>query len=303
MQNDIIVAGIILFFVLWALVERKQLVTARYTIVSTRLPKQLDATNFIVLADLHNNTFGKNNERLIKRIDKLAPEFIIVAGDMVNKKDNCYPSNAFTLLEQLSKNHKIYYAYGNHEQKIERYMDIDSDVNSTSDETNNMKKACSTWVEFKERLIATGVIFLSNDSIIINKNTAKLRITGISIEHKYFERNKTPEMENDYLDKLIGESSKEEYQLLIAHNPIYFMNYVKWGADLVISGHLHGGMVRLPGVGGILSPQAKFFPKYNSGTYVENGQHLVVSRGLGSHSIMPRLFNIPEVVLVSLKSK
>jgi predicted MPP superfamily phosphohydrolase len=304
MQNDIIVAGIILFVVLWAFIEQKLLVTTRYTICSSRLPKQLDQTNFVVLADLHNHTFGKKNIRLIKQIDKLSPEFILVAGDMINKKASCYPSHAYTLLEQLAKSYPIYYAYGNHEQRMERYPEMASDHKlSAALNANNLNHLYSTWVEYKKRLSAAGVIFLNNENVLINKNSNKLRVSGVSIEHKYFERNKNPEMEDGYLEKLVGESSKEEYQLLIAHHPIYFKDYANWGADVIISGHLHGGMVRLPGVGGIISPQAKFFPKYQAGTYTEDDKHLVVSRGLGSHSIMPRLFNLPELVSISLSNK
>ena len=308
MQTVIIIVGIILFLVLWGYIEQKQLVTTKYTIVSTRLPKQLDNTNFIVLADLHNQTFGKNNERLIQRIHTLSPEFIIVAGDMINKKETCYSSHAYTLLEALAKNYKIYYAYGNHEQKIDLYENNTlnsntSNKSASNNDTFNSMDVYSTWVEYKERLNAVGVTFLNNQSITINKNTAKLRITGISIGYKYFERNSTPEMEAGYLKELVGNKVEEEYQLLIAHNPVYFKDYAKWGADLTLSGHMHGGMIRIPGVGGVLSPQAKFFPKYHSGIFTENKLQLVVSRGLGSHSIMPRLFNLPEIVLVSLKNK
>ncbi|MDF2943713.1 MAG: hypothetical protein K0S01_2571 [Herbinix sp.] len=298
MQNYIIAVGILMLLILWGYIEQKQLFITRYPIVSKKLPKQWNNTNFVVLADLHNRTFGKNNERLIKKIIKLSPEFIIVAGDMVNKKEPSFPSHAYTLLEVLAKQFKIYYAYGNHEQRIELYKD-----NNPINNTAYSKEVYSTWVEYKKRLSAAGVTFLDNDSITIVKNSAKLRITGISIGKKYFERNKTLKMESGYLERLVGARVKDEYQLLIAHNPIYFKDYVKWGSDLTISGHLHGGMVRLPGVGGIISPQAKFFPKYNSGTYVENDLQLVVSRGLGSHSIMPRLFNIPEIILVNLKNK
>jgi predicted MPP superfamily phosphohydrolase len=244
---------------------------------------------------LHNLTFGKNNQRLLRRIDALAPDFIIMAGDMINKKDYCYPSNAFTLVEQLSQKYKVYYAYGNHEQKLER---IGRDT--SSDWTPEQKIYHSTWVEFKKRLNKLNVIFLDNESCIIEHNSSKLRITGVSLEHSYFEFNSSKELKTNDLNSLIGESSSELYQLLIAHNPVYFKTYADWGADLTLSGHLHGGMMRLPGIGGILSPQAKFFPKYDHGKHTQGEHQLIVSRGLGSHSIMPRLFNIPEIIYVQL---
>ncbi|MDI9509764.1 MAG: hypothetical protein QM217_08140, partial [Bacillota bacterium] len=83
---------------------------------------------------------------------------------------------------------------------------------------------------------------------------------------------------------------------------VYFKSYISWGADLVLSGHIHGGLIRIPFIGGLISPQIKLFPKYDGGLYVENDQYMVVSRGLGSHSFMPRILNPPEIILVSLKA-
>jgi uncharacterized protein len=291
-----IIAGIILLLVIWALIERKLLVTTKYTITSERLPKKFDKTSFILLADLHNCTFGKNNERLIKRINLLNPEFIIVAGDMINKKEACFPSNAFTLLESLAKKYKIYYAYGNHEQRMELY-------GNAFVEDKNSKELYDNWIKFRKKLQERKVVFLDNASIDIMKNSSKLSITGVSIGPQYFKRGDIPKLEEEYLRSLIGKKDKQTYQILIAHNPMHFSEYAKWGADLTVSGHLHGGMVRLPGIGGVLSPQAKFFPKYHAGIYTKDNQQMIVSRGLGSHSIMPRLFNIPEIVSIELRCK
>lgn len=295
MQTGFIIIGIILLFVIWALIERKQLVITKYSVDSKRLPKEFDGTNFVVLADLHNYVFGEKNERLVKRIEELAPEFIVIAGDMINKRNSCYPSHAFSLLEQLAGKYKIYYAYGNHEQRMDKLI--------TENKDQSMACISSTWIEYKELLRKMKVIFLNNESSFLIKNNKTMMITGVSIEQKFFERNKIPNMEANYLNSLLGHKPEADYQLLIAHNPVYFTNYTKWGADLTISGHLHGGLVRLPGVGGVISPQVKFFPKYNAGNFSEMGQEMIVSRGLGSHSNMPRLFNIPEIVYVTLKHK
>ncbi|HWT75169.1 MAG TPA: metallophosphoesterase [Mobilitalea sp.] len=293
MQTGYIVLGIIFIFVIWALIEQKQLVTTKYIVTSDKLPKVFDGIHFVVLADLHNYKFGDNNDRLVKRIEQLSPEFLIIAGDMINKRTSCYPSNAFSLLNQLSKKYKIFYAYGNHEQRMEEMLLENKELAS--------QDIYTSWTEYKKILINQGVSFLDNKSTAYIKNKEKLIITGISIERKFFERNNFPAMEEDYLNTILGKRYEGKYQVLIAHNPMYFTNYAKWGADLTISGHLHGGMVRLPGVGGVISPQVKLFPKYNAGNFSENGQQMIVSRGLGSHSYMPRLFNAPEIVTVTLK--
>jgi predicted MPP superfamily phosphohydrolase len=298
MQKEFIICGIILLMIIWTFIERKLLMTTKHTVVSSKLPVGLNNTSFVVLADLHNCSYGRNNSRLIRRIDALSPDFIIVAGDIINKKNVCYPSNAYLLLEQLAKKYRIFYAYGNHEQKLENYLKL-----SPTERSEEETRLCSTWVEYKNRLKKNKVIFLDNDSITINLKSDKIKITGLSLGSEYFVFNEHKEMDKNYIASLVGESAKDCYQLLIAHNPIYFSDYAAWGADLTLAGHLHGGMMRLPGIGGVISPQAKFFPKYDTGRHELGECQMVVSRGLGSHSIMPRIFNIPELIHITLQHK
>lgn len=286
---------VILLLILWAMIEQELLVTTRYTIQSSRLPKELDKTRFVVLADLHDMTFGKDNKRLIRRIDRLSPEFIVIAGDMIDKNKPSYPGNAYRLLEQLAKKYRIFFAYGNHEQKLEQY--------SYAELPKKEQKLYDSWIQFKEKLKKLKVEFLDNSGTVWRRNNQEISITGISISPSFFERTHVPEMEENYIASLLGKCDTGKFQLLIAHNPVYFEEYAAWGADLTISGHLHGGLVRLPGIGGLVSPQVKLFPKYHSGNFTNNGQAMIVSRGLGTHSYMPRLFNIPELVYVELKSK
>jgi predicted MPP superfamily phosphohydrolase len=292
------------------MIERKLIGTSRYSISSARLPKNSKPVRFVLLADLHDVTFGKKNERLVKRINALAPDFILVAGDMINKKEPCFPSNAYYLLESLAKKYKIYYAYGNHEQRMEQYglqkdpRNSDRSMNAADNDSLSSQELYTTWVEYREKLKSFGVIFLDNESTRISEGKVSLGITGISIGYDYFVRyKKIPDMETKYLKHLVTSDKKVDFHILIAHNPFYFENYLEWGADLVVSGHFHGGMVRLPGIGGIISPQAKFFPKYDSGKYEKEGRYMVVSRGLGSHSIMPRLFNVPDLISIELKGE
>ena len=146
MHKDIIVYGVLALLLVWILIERKLIMTTRYTVAVSKLPKGLDNTSFVVLADLHNNTFGKKNKRLIKRIDALEPDFIVAAGDIINKKNSCYPGPAFTLLEQLAKRYKVYYAYGNHEQKLERLKQIPFEKRTQEEEA-----LYSTWAEYKKK--------------------------------------------------------------------------------------------------------------------------------------------------------
>ena len=119
----------------------------------------------------------------------------------------------------------------------------------------------------------------------------------------YYKRFRNIYMSGEYVDSLIGKAEKEAYQILLAHNPEYFDTYAVWGADLILSGHVHGGIMRLPVFGGVLSPKLVFFPKYDGGHFAKNGSHMVLSRGLGMHTIPIRIFNPAELVIVHLRPK
>ena len=277
------VAIILLIFVV-VIIEQKILIVSKYIVQSKKISEDFDNTSFVVLADLHNQSIGNNNKRLINKINLIAPDFILLAGDMITKENSCIPSVAYQLIEELSKSYTIYYAYGNHEQAVEGQSN-------------------STWVEYKKNLINMGVIFLNNENIALTKKSGTIQIAGVSIDKEYFKRINMKQMESDYLYKLIKKETHNHFQILLAHNPMYFDAYANWGADLTLSGHLHGGLIRLPFIGGLISPQVNLFPKYDGGRYTKNDQDIIVSKGLGTHSLMIRLFNPPELVSVILKQE
>ncbi len=128
-----------------------------------------------------------------------------------------------------------------------------------------------------------------------------LRGLEIPLEcYKHFGRGK---LSTEQIEDGIGNSCEDGYEILLAHNPTYMKSYVKWGADLVLSGHLHGGIVRLPLLGGVIAPNFIVFPKYSGDLYQEGDTHIVVSKGLGTHTINIRLFNPAELVVLHLQGK
>lgn len=283
------VAGILaVLIIIYSIIEQRFLDVTRYTITTDKLSEEYENTTFVVLADLHNCSYGNDNKRLIHKIEQLSPDYIIVAGDMIVKDEKCIPSVAFTLLSNLAEKYKVYYGYGNHEQ----YREINKD---------------NSWMEYKARLQTSGVVFLNNEGVSISLSTKsdtnhqKIRILGLSIDLAYFDRFNKRSMDKEYLIDLLPKEEDKDYKILIAHTPDCFDNYVKWGADLILSGHLHGGLFRIPWVGGIISPQVKLFPTYDAGQFTKGGKTMIVSRGLGSHSIMLRIFNRPEIVSIKLK--
>lgn len=225
------------------------------------------------LSDLHKKQFGKGNKRLIKKIKELSPDIIIMSGDMVSRDSEDFDSYE-SLLDGI-KDYRIFACFGNHEtdmpaEMLERYLKISDRY---------------------------GVKMLVNEFEGLGNG---LNIAGLAVEREYY-RNSDGSYRNlkEYtiadMKKALGEHSFPV--VLLAHNPLFFGVYADWGAEIIFSGHVHGGVVRLPFVKGLLSPERKLFPKYSEGTYREKNSVMCVSRGLGKF----RLFNPPEIVLAEIE--
>lgn len=295
----ILLALLFLFF-LWSFLEQKIIVKSEYNIESNVQGRVSRDFTFVVLSDLHNTGFRKNYKSLLQKIFAKNPDFVIIAGDLITKRKPCYPSNTYNLIKELSNYYPIYYAYGNHEQSFEDLKYNTVNDNNIDEEDQILYKS---WKLYKKKLIKLGVHLLDNQSIIIKYGDNTLTITGLSIDSSFYGKDKSSKLEQEDIISKIGNRSKEGYHILIAHNPVYFKEYIGWGADLILSGHVHGGLIRLPFIGGIISPQIRLFPKYDAGLFAENGQYMIVSRGLGTHSFMPRILNPPELLVINLKAK
>lgn len=253
----------------------------------------IDSENFGELkiaffADLHNTWFGGDNSSLENAIREYGPDVIILAGDMVVCRSNQVDENlkTATFINRLSHIAPVYYGMGNHETGVKyRYDDVGDN-----------------WEDYV-RLLETNVNILIDKSVEIKKDKTSFYIHGLALLGKYYSRlKKLPLSKKDIEDKL-GNPEKTGYNILIAHNPDYFKVYAEWGADLVLSGHNHGGLVRLPGIGGIISPRLQIFPRYTYGVYKSNETKMVLTNGLGAHSMKIRVGNIPEIVFMDIKAK
>ncbi|MBR4807061.1 MAG: metallophosphoesterase, partial [Lachnospiraceae bacterium] len=191
------------------------------------------------------------------------------------------------LLTRLAKKYPVYYGYGNHESRLYR----------------RREKFGSAYEEVCLTLEHIGVHILSNKHQEVLINGTPVCIYGLDIERDYYKRVEKIVMDPAYVTSKLGKAEDNDHgiNLLIAHNPEYFEAYEAWGADVTFSGHLHGGMVRIPGIGGVISPQLRFFPKYSGGIYLRNGRAEVVSKGIGAHGPDIRVFNRAEVVVVNIE--
>ena len=137
-----------------------------------------------------------------------------------------------------------------------------------------------------------------NSGQFLEINRTKLAIYGYEMDWKYYGHGRRQKMPAEEIREALGEPAEGAYRILLAHNPDYFSAYAQWGADLTLSGHLHGGMVRLPKIGGLISPNWTLFPKYDHGLYTIGEKKMIVSAGLGSHTIKLRINNPPELVVL-----
>lgn len=287
MVSNIITAVVLLLLIIYIIYENYHLETTHYMIESKNVPKAFDGTKIVVLADLHNNQFGKDNKKLLDKIYQFNPDYILIAGDMVVSSESNNFEVPYGLLSTLAEKYPIYYGLGNHEQRL----------------LPNEIYPHPSYQNYQDRLKELGVCFLDNESISISKEGQYISITGLSIGMDYYKKLKQPKMSGEYIENLVGIPNKKWYNILIAHNPVYFKFYSEWGANLTVSGHLHGGIIRLPKLGGFISPQYKFMPKYDAGMFKMNHSVLLVSRGLGLHTIKVRINNRPELMTLTLKHR
>ena len=259
--------------------DMNRFVVAPYEIRSRKIKKKY---TFVMLSDLHNKSFGIRNDRLIKAVIDCQPDSIITAGDMYTSKKGTGFDNALALLEALSNRFPVYIANGNHESKTQ----------IKPDDFDNM------YGQFVDRLASLGLRPLVNERLALPE--INIDLCGLQIGQEYFGHFTKKEMTETYMDKLVGKANRDCFQILIAHNPVYFKKYADWGADLVLSGHIHGGIVRLPWLGGVISPTATFFPKYDGGRFQEGTSTMILGRGLSTHTLPIRMWTPGEIVLVTL---
>lgn len=228
----------------------------------------------LMLADLHGNRFGTENKRLIEKIKEQRPDIICMAGDMTVKNGRGVDS-CLDLCKELLALCPVYYSLGNHE----------------------IRMAC--YKEYISKLKEIGVFLLDNSCQEIYIKGKRISIYGLNIEeyyyHKFWQKR---EFSVRILRESLGDPKPGSYTVLLAHNPEYFETYCEWGANLILSGHVHGGIARLPFLGGVIDPSFRIFPKYDAGMFRSGKSIMVLSRGLGTHHIRFRFFNRPEISVI-----
>lgn len=260
---------IFLMFLIYVLVENRLLIVRKYKIsIESQTGKKL---KIVQISDIHKKTYPKNWNMLYSRIKNLSPDIIIISGDLVSRTQTEFEYTAM-LTKRLCSICPVFYAKGNHELDLdEKYMDM-----------------------LRKEVKKSGVMLLENSCIQHDINGISLNIYGADLKKSIY-RNEKGGFSNleSYFETELSEifGKPQSPSLLIAHNPFFFSEYAKWGADITFSGHVHAGVINTP-FGGLLSPERKFFPKYTKGIYEIDKKKMVISAGIGKL----RIFNPSEIL-------
>lgn len=268
---------VLIFFVLggsvWLVWANKALQLTAYSVGSSRLPEGFEGFRIAHISDLHNAKMGKDNLKLLSMLQKAQPDIIVITGDMIDSR-RTKPEISLRFAAEAVKIAPCYYVPGNHESRIPEYP------------------------AFREELSGLGVTVLENRTTPILRNGQEIVIAGVL--DPAFTEGKNADVMATQLSSL--DTDDQAFRLLLSHRPELLDVYADSGADLVLTGHAHGGQIRLPFIGGVIAPNQGFFPKYDSGLYAKGHTTMLVSRGIGNSLFPLRINNRPEVLLITLKS-
>lgn len=282
----VLLAAILVWIEVYRELHRFQTVT--YEIETEKIKKESGILKIVFLSDLHNRVYGNDNEELLSEIKKAEPDYIFIGGDMlVGRKGKHISERASSFIEQLPEIAPVYYANGNHEQRMHEQI----------------AHYENAYEKYKKNLEKSGVRWLEDETVKLFWKEENICLSGTEIPMDCYRRPRKHWLNQKDMEERLGSPNKEKYQILLAHHPDYAKVYRQWGSDLTLSGHLHGGVARLPLLGGVISPQAGLFPKYSGDCYEVDGGHIVVSKGLGTHTVNIRFWNPAELVVLHIKGK
>lgn len=257
--------------------SRYRLTVTEYELSYDQLPPGFDGFKIVQLTDLHLKTFGEDNAKLIAAVDAQAPDIIVLTGDFINRRltdaQLGQSEKLRVFLNNLALLAPCYFVSGNHEWAS---GELDS---------------------FAAILEEAGIRYLRNEFVTLERNGDQIILAGVEDPNGPADMIKPSKLiesiENGYPNGFI---------ILLGHRDDWLVKYPSLDVDIIMSGHAHGGVVRLPFIGGLFSTEYALFPKYDAGLYNEGAYDFILSRGLGNFNIIPRFLNPPEIVALTLRS-
>lgn len=247
-----------------------RLIVNEYPLFFTKLPDAFDGYRIAQLSDIHGAVFGGSNAALLDAVKNTKPDIIVITGDLYDGGDEMVTIEP--LVRGLTSIAPVYFITGNHEW--------DSD---------NLR-------ELLKMLDKNGVTVLRNDYKRLRIRDDTIILAGIDDPNGPEDMKKPEELISE-----IRQKEGDPFIILLAHRNNYLDRFSQLGIDLVLCGHAHGGLIRLPFIGGLIGPSRELFPKYTSGVYIEGRTKMLVSRGIGNQTGFPRFLNNPQIPVAILR--
>ncbi|CDB44248.1 ser/Thr phosphatase family protein [Firmicutes bacterium CAG:240] len=251
--------------------SRDDLEISRYEVKSQKLPESFDGFKIVQLSDLHGAEFGEDGMELVEKVKELEPDMIALTGDFVTDEGDL--AAVEKLAARLTELCPVYFISGNHEF------------------------GSGLAVKVRNILERAGVKYLSNEYLTISRGEDGILLGGVEDPLAYADM-----LSPDELAQKMNDAAPDAFKILLGHRNYWMTEYPELPVDLIFCGHAHGGLIRIPGVGGLIGTDRRLFPDFDAGEYNNGRYTLIVSRGLGNSVPIPRVFNRPEIVCVELSS-
>lgn len=251
--------------------SRDDLEISRYEVASQKLPESFDGFKIVQLSDLHGAEFGEDGMGLVEKVKELEPDIIALTGDFVTDEGDL--AAVEKLAARLVKLCPVYFVSGNHEF------------------------GSGLAVKVRNILERAGVKYLSNEYLTISRGEDEILLGGVEDPLAYADM-----LSPDELAQKMNDAAPDAFKILLGHRNYWMTEYPELPVDLIFCGHAHGGLIRIPGVGGLIGTDRRLFPDFDAGQFNNGRYTLIVSRGLGNSVPIPRIFNRPEIVCVELSS-
>lgn len=251
--------------------SRDDLEISRYEVNSKKLPESFDGFKIVQLSDLHGAEFGEDGMELVEKVKELEPDIIALTGDFVTDEGDL--AAVKKLAGRLTELCPVYFVSGNHEF------------------------GSGLAIKVRNILERAGVKYLSNEYLTISRGEDGILLGGVEDPLAYADM-----LSPDELAQKMNDAAPDAFKILLGHRNYWMTEYPELPVDLIFCGHAHGGLIRIPGVGGLIGTDRRLFPDFDAGEYNNGRYTLIVSRGLGNSVPIPRVFNRPEIVCVELSS-
>lgn len=251
--------------------SRDDLEISRYEVASQKLPESFDGFKIVQLSDLHGAEFGEDGIGLVEKVKELEPDIIALTGDFVTDEGDL--AAVEKLAGRLTELCPVYFVSGNHEF------------------------GSGLAIKVRNILERAGVKYLSNEYLTISRGEDEILLGGVEDPLAYADM-----LSPDELAQKMNDAAPDAFKILLGHRNYWMTEYPELPVDLIFCGHAHGGLIRIPGVGGLIGTDRRLFPDFDAGEYNNGRYTLIVSRGLGNSVSIPRIFNRPEIVCVELSS-